>query len=134
MSHPEAETAALAVMQAHISALNARDNAAIAATLHFPHYRLAEGHLKVWEAPDSYFADFSARAGDDWSHSAWGDLTILRSSPDKVHIDVLVERYSADDHLTVSFRSLWVIARLDGRWAAQLRSSFAPDSTFASRE
>jgi len=23
------------------------------------------------------------------------------------------------------FRSLWIIARLDGRWAAQARSSFA---------
>ena len=80
----ESVTAAVAVMQAHIKALNARDGEAIAATLHFPHYRLTDGNVKVWDGPESYLSDFHARAGGEWSHSGWGrplaplSLSILR--------------------------------------------------------
>jgi len=117
--------AALAVLDRHIAALNARDEAALAATLHFPHYRLSGGRMKVWEGPASYFADFLARAGDGWHHSAWDRRTPLAASADKAHLDVTFTRSRADGSALGRFRSLWVIARLEGRWAAQLRSSFA---------
>ena len=79
MSHQQSIDAALAVMQAHIDALNARDEARIAATLHFPHYRLSGVELKCWQTPDSYFADFKSRAGGDWAEAcssgppSWSD-------------------------------------------------------------
>ena len=57
------EAAARAVMDAHFAALNARDETALAATLHFPHYRLSGGRLTTWDGPQSYFGDFLARAG-----------------------------------------------------------------------
>lgn len=117
--------AALAVMDAHLAGLNARDEAAIAATLHFPHYRLSGGRMQVWETPDDYFGDFLARAGDGWDHTAWDSLDRIAAGPDKVHLDVRFTRYRADGSALGQFRSLWVISRLDGRWAAQLRSSFA---------
>lgn len=117
--------AARDVMTAHFTALNARDEAALAATLHFSHHRLSGGRLKTWETPDAYFADFLARAGDGWHHSVLDSVDVMASSPDKVHLDVRFTRYQADDTSLGSFRSLWVIANLDGRWAAQLRSSFA---------
>ena len=59
--------AANRVMAAHIAALNAGDERALAATLHFPHYRLSGGHLKTWNNPDEYLADFHARAGDGFT-------------------------------------------------------------------
>ena len=55
--------AAMDVLDRHIAALNAGDEAALAATLHFPHYRLSQGRLQVWDGPARYFADFRARAG-----------------------------------------------------------------------
>ena len=58
MPEDEAVTAALAVMDAHIAALNSREQSAIATTLHFPHIRLSGSALKIWETEDSYFADF----------------------------------------------------------------------------
>lgn len=117
--------AARDVMHRHVAALNARDAGGLAATLHFPHYRLTGGKLKVWEVPDSYLADFLARAGDGWSHTRWNYLSTVAASPDKVHLDISFTRYRADGSALGTFRSLWVIACLDGRWAAQLRSSFA---------
>jgi len=118
--------AAREVMAAHIKALNAGDEAALAATLHFPHYRLSGHRLTTWEGPQTYLADFHARAGDGWHHSAWDALDVIAAEPDKVHLDVRFTRYREDGSVLGRFRSLWVLARIDGVWAAQLRSSFAP--------
>ena len=128
----ESVTAAIAVMRAHIQALNARDGEAIAATLHFPHYRLTDGQVKVWDGPENYLSDFRARAGGEWGHSDWCRLDVVHASEDKVHLDVQVQRFSRDGSLLIAFDSLWVIARLSGVWAAQFRSSFAPDARIRS--
>ena len=130
----ESVAAALAVMGAHIEALNAGDEQAIAATLHFPHHRLSDGQLKTWQNSDSYFADFQDRAGTQWHSSRWGRLDVVQASEDKVHLDVLVERFDKHGNLLIRFDSLWVIACVNGRWAAQLRSSFAPDARIRAGE
>ncbi len=113
------------MLDAHFAALNARDEAALAETLHFPHYRLSQGWVQIWETSDQYFADFLARAGDSWDHRAFNFSTLIAAGADKVHFDVQFSRYRADGSVMGQFRSLWVIANLGGRWAAQLRSSFA---------
>jgi hypothetical protein len=120
-----AVAAAMAVLDEHIRALNARDERALVATLHFPHYRLTGGRMKVWERADNYLADFHARAGADWHHSAWDFRNVIAAGADKVHLDVQFTRYRADGSAMGSFRSLWVVSRLEGRWAAHVRSSFA---------
>jgi hypothetical protein len=122
----DAIEAALGVMAAHLVALNAGDDAGLAATLHFPHYRLSGGRLQTWIGPETYFSDFHARAGADWHHTVWDSLDVMAAEADKVHLDVRFTRYREDESALGRFRSLWVIARLDGVWAAQLRSSFAP--------
>ena len=126
MSELEAVACAKDVMARHVAALNAGDEAALAATLHFPHYRLSGGRLKTWAGPADYLADFRARAGDGWHRSEWDALEPIAATPDKVHLDVRFTRYREDGAVLGRFRSLWVIAKLDGVWAAQLRSSFAP--------
>jgi hypothetical protein len=126
MPEDEAVTAALAVMDAHAAALNSREQTAIASTLHFPHIRLSGTALKIWETEDSYFADFLARAGIDWHHSAFADIRVVRAAASKVHLDAEIRRFTAGDRLITSFRSLWVITNESGRWAAKMRSSFAP--------
>lgn len=125
MNHEASVTAALKVMQEHIDALNARDEARIAATLHFPHNRLSGVDLKCWETADSYFADFKARAGGDWARSRFDDIRVVQASENKVHLDAEINRFDTNDQRIASFRSLWVITLEEGRWAAKFRSSFA---------
>ncbi len=123
--HDAAVGAALAILDEHMDALNARDEVRLNATLHFPHYRLASGYLKTWAGPGEYLADFYKRTTDDWHHSLWDYRDVIAASDDKVHFSVQFTRYRADDSVIGHYRSIWVIALLDGRWAAQLRSSFA---------
>jgi len=116
----------LLVMDAHIHALNKRDAQAIADTLHFPHHRLSGADWKTWETAKHYYQDFLNRAGSKWSHSTFKNISIVNSSANKVHLDVEVYRFDADNRLIISFKSLWVIIEIDGVWAAKMRSSFAP--------
>jgi hypothetical protein len=116
---------AMAVLDRHVTALNARDATALADTLHFPHYRLAGTRMRVWETPDTYLGDFLARAGDGWHHTRWDFRNVISASREKVHIDLQFTRFRADDSVLGSFRSIWVITSIGGKWAAQLRSSFA---------
>lgn len=124
-SDTDATVAAMAVLDRHFAALNAGDAAALADTLHFPHYRLAGVQMQIWDGPDNYLRDFQARAGVTWHHSAWNFRDVFAASADKVHVDVQFTRYCADGSVLGTYRSFWVISRIDGRWAAQLRSSFA---------
>jgi hypothetical protein len=117
--------AAIEVLDRHMAALNARSEAGLAATLHFPHYRLASGRMQVWDGPGHYQRDFMARAGEGWAQSQWVRREPIAVSPEKVHLDVEFERLRDDGSLIGRFRSIWVVARLSGRWGAQLRSSFA---------
>jgi hypothetical protein len=116
---------AMAVLDRHLIALNASDATALADTLHFPHYRLAGMRMRVWQTPETYFSDFLARAGEGWHHTRWDFRNVISASRDKVHIDLQFTRFRADDSALGSFRSIWVITSIAGKWAAQLRSSFA---------
>ncbi len=122
----KAAAAALAVLDTHMAAINAHDEVALLATLHFPHYRLSAGRMQIWPTSDNYLADFYARVPKDWHHSEWGFRNVIAASSDKVHLDVEFTRFRHNGSLIGNYRSLWIVTYLDERWAAQARSSFAP--------
>lgn len=125
----QAKTAALGVMEAFLLAFNARDEAAWADTLQFPHVRMASGGVVVY--PDrAAFLDamdltaFAEQTG--WDYSTWDDMQIIHASPDKVHIAVMFTRYDPKGSELASYESLYVVEQADGRWGVRARSSFAP--------
>ena len=103
--------AALAVLDRFMAALNACNEPALLATLHFPHYRLAGGKMRVWDQSGAYLGDFLARAGADWHHSEWDFRKVIAAGAAKVHLDVQFTRYRADNSVIGSFRSLWTSPR-----------------------
>jgi hypothetical protein len=120
-----AVSAAIAVLDRFMAALNSGDEEALLATLHFPHYRLAGGDMRVWDRPGAYLGDFLARAGADWHHSEWDYRRVIAAGPAKVHLDVQFTRYRGDHSAIGSFRSLWIVTKSRDRWAVAARSSFA---------
>jgi hypothetical protein len=82
--------ASLAVLDRFMMALNAGDEPALLATLHFPHYRLAGDGIQVWDRPGSYLGDFRARAGAGWHYSQWDFRNVIAAGPAKVHLDVQI--------------------------------------------
>jgi hypothetical protein len=128
-THVEPDAAAVSagmeVLDRFMAALNARDQTALLASMHFPHYRLAGVKMRVWEQPDaSYFAGFLSRAGDGWHHTNWDFRRVIAAGPEKAHFDVQFTRYRADNSVIGSFRSLYIVTRCDDVWAIAIRSSF----------
>ena len=122
----KAISAALEVMNRHLSALNEHNTLELAATMHFPHFRLVGTSLKVWETADLYFDYFRARDGESWAYTKLASITPISATANKVHLDIRVNRFDTRDQLIADFKSIWVITKINRVWAAQLRSSFAP--------
>lgn len=120
-----AVAAAMDVLDRFMTAINTRDTEALLGVLHFPHYRLSQGEMKIWQDTGSYMRDFEARAGADWHDSVWLRRAVVGASPDKVHVNVEFARRRRDGGEIARYRSLWVITRQDGVWRTALRSSFA---------
>jgi hypothetical protein len=130
LAHADAAAdAALAVMDRFLAAFNARDMAAWADTLLYPHVRFADGKVTVYPDRASFMAGnrleaLAAREG--WDHSTWDAREVVQESPTKVHIATVFSRYRADGTRYASYQSLYIVEKVDGNWGIRARSSFAP--------
>ncbi len=122
--------AAVSAIATFIAAINAGDADAMHELLHLPHVRISGGGVAIWhdreELEATYLRDFYARAGSGWHHTVLDSAEVLHSSEHKVHVLIQFTRYDADGNAMSTYRSLWIMTNVDGRWGAQARSSFAP--------
>lgn len=121
--------AARAVMDDFMRTFNARNEAAWADTLLFPHIRVASGAVRV----DASKAEFVANADLDefarvnnWARSEWDSIELIQAGDEKVHFKVKFSRFNPQGERYVTFDSLYILQKVDGRWGIRARSSFAP--------
>ena len=128
IAKPGPEQEALAPLLAYQSAWNLRDINGMNDAFHFPHVRIASGNIRILEKdvawPENFFDRFIEATG--WHYSLWDYRHAVQSTTDKVHFAVQFTRYRADDTVIGHYPSLWIVALIDGKWAVQARSSFAP--------
>jgi len=124
----EIEQACMASLDRWMIALNAHDVDAMDKELHFPHVRLAEGRLVVYERPGSNPMDLftSLIQKSNWDHSTWTKRVPVQSSDSKVHWAVEYKRFTKDEQLIGTYDSLYVMTLKNGNWKTQIRSSFGP--------
>ena len=123
----ESETAAMLVLDEFMSAWNARDLGAFAATFNYPSVRIASGRVRIIEGAQSHRPDtFELMAAQGWHHSAWDRRNIIHSGDDKVHFDTCFTRYREDGSIMGRYDSIYIVNKQDGHWGVQARSSFAP--------
>ena len=127
---PESAAAAVSAIESFMAAINARDADAAHELLHLPHIRISGAGVAIWhnreELEATYLRDFYARAGIDWHHTVLDSADVLHSSEHKVHVLIQFTRYATDGNAIATYRSLWIMTQVNGRWGAQARSSFAP--------
>jgi len=127
---PESAAAAVSAIANFMAAINAGETDDLHELLHLPHVRISGGGVAIWrdreELEATYMRDFFARAGTDWHHTVLDSTQVLHSSEQKVHVLIQFTRFAADGSALATYRSLWIMTQVDGRWGAQARSSFAP--------
>ena len=124
--------AAMAVADEFLATFNARDAAGHAATLAYPHVRLASGTVRIWDSIEQATEEMARnipllaeRAG--WDHSRWDHKRLIHEGDRKVHLDVQFTRYRADDSVIGVYPAVYVVVECDDRaWRIQARSSYAP--------
>ncbi len=114
--------------RAFIDAFNAQNHEALAATLNYPHIRLAGGRYMIVDRPEQ-FADLSAsgetRLRDEgWHHTLIRSIEVVHSGAEKEHISLAIDRCGEDGEVYNSFDTLWIATLQDGHWGIQFRSSF----------
>lgn len=130
MAQGDAEAMAMEAMDEFMTAFNAKDPEAWAASLNYPHVRFAGGGVTVWENAEAFADDavesFARLRAIGWDHSVWDSREVVQVSEDKVHIVVTFSRFTKDDEKIATFQSLYIVTKQDGHWGTQARSSFAP--------
>ena len=121
----------MAVTTAFMDTFNSTDPAGHAATLAYPHVRLASGTVRLWAdaaeataAMELAMAALRDRVG--WHHSAWDHRRLIHAGPGKVHLDVQFTRYRADGSVIGVYPAVYVVVAVEGSWLIQARSSYAP--------
>jgi len=122
------EDSAKTAVEAFIAAFNAQDHAALAATLNYPHVRLANGRFVTIDTRED-FVEMSRRgkshlAAEGWDHTILRELTVVHSGSDKVHLALNIDRCDAAGSVYNQFETLWIATLQDGHWGIQFRSSY----------
>ena len=124
------EVEAIRAVEDFMAALNAGDNKALFNTMHVPHVRISDDGVAIYATREdlekNYLKGFAARAGESWHHTDLDWTQALHSSENKVHLFIQWTRYDKDDGILATHQALWIMTKLNGRWGAQARSSFAP--------
>jgi len=126
--NPSAAQAAMKVLDEFMLSFNNRDMAAWSETLNYPHVRFASGEVRVWQDIEEFSATppFSALSETGWDHSHWISRKVVMSSPAKVHIATVFQRFNSDNQSIGVYESMYIVTRVGGRWGIQSRSSLAP--------
>ena len=121
----------MATADEFLATFNALDAEGHAATLAYPHVRLASGTVRIWETIEEAteqmrvnMALIRDRLG--WDHSEWDHKNLIHAGDGKVHLDVQFTRYRADGSVIGVYPAVYVVVDTGTRWAIQCRSSFAP--------
>ena len=113
------------LLQRWMVALNSYDAAGMKSVMRFPHMRLAENRVAIYQADDNPMDLFARlRQQHGWHHSAWNEIKLVQSSPTKAHYAVQYARYREDGSVLSVCDSLYIFTCVDGDWKLQGRSSF----------
>jgi hypothetical protein len=119
---------AVASFRRWMVAFNTRDTEAQLAEMHFPHLRLAQNRFQRWKTIDNFRVTqemVTRRLNEEgWHHTASLSINLVQVGVDKVHLVIRQSRQREDGTEYNGFDTLWIFARLNGRWGVQFRSSF----------
>lgn len=126
--HAAEATAAMDAAQAFVTAFSAQDHEALAATLNYPHVRLAGGRFVTFDDAAA-FIERSKRneprlVEENFGYSVLRELEPIQVGNDKVHLRIINDRHHPNGEVYMSFDTLWIATLQDGHWGIKFRSSY----------
>lgn len=107
---------------AFFAAWNAHDPEKLAAAVHYPHVRIADGQVEVWKAADQLLAGTEPGRQRTWFQTRVDQVTVAQTTATGVNLAVTISRLGRDGAVLSTDEGVFLVALRDGSWKVQARS------------
>lgn len=107
---------------AFVAAWNAHDPARVAAAIHYPHVRIADGQVEVWKTADAFLAGTEPGRQRTWFQTRVDEMTVAQTTSNGVNLTVKISRLGRDGAVLSTDEGVFLVALRDGTWKVQARS------------
>ena len=123
----ELGAAAVAAVERYVAAFNDPvDAAGWAATLNYPHVRVADGAVDLWDSADAYLQGPQIGRQRTWSRTRLDWARPVQIGAAGVNVAVRLSRLNRLGVTLSSHEAVYLVTDRDGHVGIQARSSFAP--------
>jgi len=114
--------AGVQAVTAFFSAWNAHDPQAVAAAIHYPHVRIADGQVEVWRTPEAFLAGSEPGRQRTWYQTRVDRVAAAQSTASGVNLTVTISRLGRNGTVLSTDNGMFLVALRDGSWKVQARS------------
>jgi hypothetical protein len=115
--------AALAAIASFFKAWNSHDPKVLAASLHFPHVRLADDQVEIWNTAAAYLAGPEPGRQRTWYETRLDESRAVQTTANGVNVTVSFSRVGRDRVVLAKDEGLFLVVLRDGAWKVQARST-----------
>lgn len=114
--------AGLQAVTAFFTAWNSHDPQAVAAAIHYPHVRIADGQVEVWRTPQAILTGAGAGRQRTWYRTRVDKVAVVQTTANGVNLTVTISRLGRDGQVLSTDDGVFLVALRDGSWKVQARS------------
>ena len=119
--------AAIGAVEAYVTAFNdPTDTAGWAATLNYPHVRVADGTVEMWDTAEDYVTGSEGGRQRAWVETRLNWAEPVQVGGAGVNVAVRFSRLNTLGETLSSYEAVYLVTNRDGHIGIQARSSFAP--------
>jgi hypothetical protein len=118
--------AALDAVTAFFAAWNAHDPQALAAALHYPHVRIADGAVEVWHDQKQFLAGPDPGRQRTWATTTVEMPAVVQANATAANVTLRYARRARDGQVLSSYEALFLVTLRSGAWKVQARSLLGP--------
>jgi len=115
--------AGLDAVRAYFLVWNSHDPKALGAAVHFPHVRIADGQVDVWNSVEDFLAGSEPGRQYTWYQTRLDQLKVVQTSLNGVNVTAQFSRMARDGRVLARDEGLFLVVLRDSGWKVQARST-----------
>jgi len=115
--------AALAAVSAFTQAWNAHNATALAGAVHYPHVRVADGLVEMWDTAEAFLAGPEPGRQRTWYETRIDRAKVVQAASNGVNIAVSISRLGRDRRVLTTDEGIMLVTLRNGAWKVQARST-----------
>ena len=114
--------AALDAIRAFVAAWNSHEPAQVAAAIHFPQVRLADGKFEMWPSAEEFLKGSEPGRQRTWFETRIDRTRVVQVSPNGVNVTASISHFDRRGQVLSQDEGLFLVVLRGGAWKVQARS------------